>query len=110
MSDCPNKFCDFRDVVVPNLEDKIREMKAEAIACFRAFDELKKNAEKLLADHIELKDVNNGLVATVVDLREALEEYGRHGEYCKHNTFIHNEKGRLVGGDCDCGLDAELKT
>ncbi len=89
MSDCPNRFCDFRDVVVPNLRDEIRE-KQTTIR--------------------KLQDVNTGLVETVVGLREALEEYGHHMDTCSWYNLSGGKGGTLVRDDCDCGLDMELNT
>ena len=51
----------------------------------------------------ELRDVNTGLVMTVVGLRSALREYGQHVVLCPQ-SLPPDER------PCDCGLDDEIRS
>lgn len=55
---------------------------------------------RLKTENADLRNVNEGLVGTIVDLRKALFRHGEHGEDCTwHETDV-----------CNCGLDAEINT
>ena len=72
-------FCKYREVVVPNLEDELNELRAKMRA---------------------LRDTNRELEMTNVDLSVALEEFGGHKPDCC--CWIGNRSC------CDCGFNTIL--
>ncbi len=56
---------------------------------------------RLQTENTDLKNVNDGLVETVVDLRSALREYGQHVVLCPQ-SLPPDER------PCDCGFGDKL--
>ena len=83
-------------VKVQVLEDKLikidQQLRISGLYCLT----LEKTAH-------ELRDVNTGLVMTVVDLRSALRECGQHVVLCPQ-SLPPDER------PCDCGLDDEIRS
>ena len=95
---------------VQELQDRLasagQELHVYNLSCM----EFEKKNDELRTTIQDLRNVNTGLVETVVDLRKALKEYGQHSRGCSsHNLSVEKLKS-ILRDRCDCGLDTEMNT